>query len=263
MEKDLGRRLRNIGDARCDLEEPFLDTKEEPMRPAPRRSLRAIPAVAAVAVVIALAGLWAGFRPSARAPEEPVRLTTMLPPGVSVTRGPDSGSSVAVSPDGRLLVIAGTDEEGQRLYLRPLDRLEATPLAGTERGFAPFFSWDSAWIGFVADGRLKRIPAAGGAAIDIARIPGPTFGASWGRDDRIVFAYGGNGRMFTVDARGGDAEPVRGVESGYCPEVLPDARTLLFAAPDGWIRQQSANHPWRPRHWRFRVRRTKSIRSSA
>jgi Tol biopolymer transport system component len=158
----------------------------------------------------------------------------MLPAGVSVTRGPGFASSVALSPDGRTLVIAGSGKDGQHLYRRPLDRLEATPLANTERGSSPFFSSDGAWLGFFADGWLKRVPAAGGAAVNIVATPGFPAGASWGSDDRIVFSYGADGRLQTVDAQDGKAEVVTGVEYGYFPEVAPDGRTLLFDS-GGWI----------------------------
>ena len=142
------------------------------------------------------------------APAAPIRLSTMLPAGVSVTRGPGYTSSVAVSPDGRTMVIAASDKDGQRLYRRSLDRLDPTPLAGTERGSSPFFSWDGQWIGFFADGRLKRIPAAGGASVDVAAAPGFSSGASWGPDDRIVFAYGADSHLHVVPAEGGRVEPL-------------------------------------------------------
>ena len=137
------------------------------------------------------------------------RLTMTLPPGVSVARGPGLASSVAVSPDGRTMIVAGTSKDGEQLYRRQLDRLEATPLAGTERGSSPFFSWDGAWVGFVADGRVKRVQAAGGTAVDITPLSGFPAGASWGPDDRIVFAYGAEGgvarrRRAWRQRRGGD-----------------------------------------------------------
>ena len=127
------------------------------------------------------------------------------------------------------MIVAGTSKDGERLYRRQLDRLEATPLAGTERGSSPFFSWDGAWVGFVADGRVKRVPAAGGAAVDLAPVSGFPAGASWGPDDRIVFAYGAEGGLRAVDARGGSVEVVTGGEGGRSPDVLPDGDTILFA----------------------------------
>jgi Tol biopolymer transport system component len=201
---------------------------DAPAAPATRRShLLLIAASAAVTTVVFLSAMvW--LRPRAEVSWDSVHLTTMLPPGVSVTRGPGLGSSVAVSPDGRTLVVAGTRGDGQRLYRRPLNGVSAAPLAGTERASSPFFSWDGEWIGFFADGRLKRVPAAGGTPVDIVAVPVVQAGASWGPDNRIVFAYGAEGRLHSVDWRGGSAQPLKAVKSAYYPELLPDGRTLLF-----------------------------------
>ncbi len=208
--------------------------RRDPMARASRRWERALwlmlGAVATLLITFA-AQKWTGWDE----PDAPalVRMTGTLPPGVKVTRGPGyNASSVALSPDGRMLVIAGTSADGQQLYHRPIDRLEATPLAGTEGGSSPFFSVDGSWIGFFADGRLRRIPSGGGVAVDIATLPGWLGGASWGSDDRIVFTSGFNGPVYAVDAGGGDAEEltrVEGDEIGHSqPEILPGGRTLLF-----------------------------------
>jgi serine/threonine-protein kinase len=164
-------------------------------------------------------------------------MTVLLPPGVTVTRGPAILRSLALSPDGRTLIIAATDATGQRLYGRTLDRLEATPLPGTEGALCPFFSPDGGWIGFFADRRLKRRPAGGGAAIEIAAAPGFPAGASWSIDNRIVFASGYNSPLRIVDAGGGTPEALTTVDAGLghlYPEIMPNGRTVLFNE-GGWI----------------------------
>jgi hypothetical protein len=40
--------------------------------------------------------------------------------------------SFALSPDGRQIVFAASEDGQQRLWLRPLDKTTAQPLAGTE-----------------------------------------------------------------------------------------------------------------------------------
>jgi serine/threonine-protein kinase len=228
LQRDPLKRLRDIADFRFLL----VSSEAAPARTRPSSAwtLWMAGGTLAAAILAFFAGMSLTRSEEASAPTTPIRFSTLLPPGVSVTRGPGYTSSVAVSPDGRTIVIAATDKDGQRLYRRPLDRLDPTPLAGSERGSSPFFSWDGNWIGFFADGRLKRIPVAGGAAVDVAAAPGFSSGASWGPDDRIVFAYG-QSRLHVVPAAGGTVEPLMtDAAPGRQPEVLPDGRTVLFEA---------------------------------
>jgi len=226
LERDPLKRLRDIADYRF-----LLMPSATPPGRSPRSSVRSslIAAGAVASVILAfIAGKSLTQSDGGSRPAGAIRLSTMLPAGVSVTRGPGHTSSVAVSPDGRTIVIAATDKDGQRLYRRSLDRLEPTPLDGTERGLSPFFSWDGKWIGFFADGRLKRIPAEGGASVDIAEAPGFSSGASWGPDDRVVFAYGADSYLHVVPAEGGTVERLTAETRGRQPEVVPGGRMVLF-----------------------------------
>ena len=65
---------------------------------------------------------------------------------------------VAISPDGRLVVYSGRAGDATALWLRSSVR-SMTPgqLPGTEGGISPFWSPDSASIGFFADRKLKRL----------------------------------------------------------------------------------------------------------
>ena len=68
-----------------------------------------------------------------------------------------------ISPDGtRLVYVGGTEPGPRRLYLRPIDRLVATPMSGTEGADDPFFSPDGEWVGFFAGGKLKKAFVHGG-----------------------------------------------------------------------------------------------------
>ena len=118
--------------------------------------------------------------------------------------------------------------------MRPLDRLESTPLAGTAEGASPFFSPDGAWLGFFADGKLKRIPLAGGAPLVIADVAEP-LGAVWTREGRIIYGSSLTGGLWQVSASGGTPAPLTmprqaegEVRHGW-PALAPDGRTLFFS----------------------------------
>src|SRR5207253_6521102 len=68
-----------------------------------------------------------------------------------------------ISPDGRHLAFVATTADGkQLLWVRSLDALAARVLPGTDGAIYPFWSPDSRSLGFFADGKLKKIEAAGG-----------------------------------------------------------------------------------------------------
>ena len=65
-----------------------------------------------------------------------------------------------------------------RLFIRPLDSLNARDLAGTEAATYPFWSPDSRFIGFFAEGKLKRIDVTSGLPTVICNI-GAGRGGTW------------------------------------------------------------------------------------
>jgi len=148
-------------------------------------------------------------------------------------------TAVALSPDGHTLVFQAIGVDGvSRLYRRALDRLESNPIAGTKGGGSPFFSPDGAWLGFLANGELKKVALAGGPTSSIGKIPGPAphqiHGASWGTGDVIVFAtpFHAGGGLWYVSALGGEprelSKPAIGEFSHRLPFVLPGGSAILF-----------------------------------
>jgi hypothetical protein len=62
----------------------------------------------------------------------------------------ESGSGLALSPDGTMLAYTGRDLSAQRwVYLRAMDRLDPVAIPGSENGGRPFFLPDGRWIGFI------------------------------------------------------------------------------------------------------------------
>ena len=109
-------------------------------------------------------------------PKEVTRFTIALPPGRTL---PSNGLALALSDDGRELAYVATDKgtEVRQIHLRTMDSAEATPIPVTEGAIAPFFSPDGQWLGFFADGKLKKIAVAGGAPRTLADVTN-SFGAT-------------------------------------------------------------------------------------
>ena len=142
-----------------------------------------------------------------------------------------SRRSICFSPDGKQLVYSAITGGKVQLYLRPTDQLQATPIPGTEGGSMPFFSPEGRWIGFWADGKLKKVSLNGGLPVDIADAsPWP---ASWGSNGMIVFNKPGDWGLWQVSDSGGDPQPLTKLEEGETghtsPEVLPGGKAVLFA----------------------------------
>ncbi len=142
----------------------------------------------------------------------------------------------AVSPDGLRLAFAAPDEAGACvLWVRPLDSVTARPLPGTDGVRFPFWSPDSRFLGFFAQGKLKRVDAAGGAPFTLCDA-GRGQGGSWSRDAGIVFAPHPSSELYRVSAAGGAPESAtrldggRGVIAHQRPAFLPNGSLFLFSA---------------------------------
>jgi serine/threonine protein kinase/Tol biopolymer transport system component len=186
-------------------------------------------AVCSSLLVVLAVGTPLYLRPAARDPVV-TRLDIVTPP----TREP---FSFALSLDGRQLAFVANGEKGSQLWVRPLDQVNAQPLAGTEGATDPFWAPDGHALGFFAGGKLKRIDISGGAPQVLADVS-TSKGGTWNADDVIVFAPSTNDPLMRVAAAGGAAAPmtglaaVKGVQAGhlhqYWPQFLPDGRRFLF-----------------------------------
>ncbi|MBS4027914.1 MAG: protein kinase, partial [Ignavibacteriales bacterium] len=149
--------------------------------------------------------------------------------------GNTSGPPV-ISPDGKQIVFSAKDSSNKRrLYVRSLNSLEALPLAGTEGARHPFWSHDNQFIGFVAQGKLKKIDASGGPAITICNS-GDSRGGTWSKEGNIVFSPGVANTLFVVSASGGTStkittlDSVRKETTHRWPFFLPDGQHFLYFA---------------------------------
>jgi serine/threonine protein kinase len=192
-------------------------------------------ATSALLFVVALLVSFVHFREEA--PERPVIRFTEEPP--ARTRFDNRlYNNFSISPDGRIVAFAGIDSLNKRkLWVRYLSSQEAQPLAGTEGAALPFWSPDSRFIGFFADGKLKKINVAGGPAItlcDASSQAGPRGGA-WSKEGLIVFAPDGAGPLYRVSSSGGvpvqltSLDTTKRETSHRFPFFLPDGKIYLYA----------------------------------
>ena len=191
----------------------------------------------AFALAFIVAGL--GWYSSATRPAPPrplIRLNAEVAPDTPLARvdagNGFGGNMLALSPDGARLALTLRGADGKaRLHTRLLNQSQVVPLAGTENAYSPFFSPAGDWIGFFADGKLKKIAVEGGAAVtlcDAAR----GYGGSWGDDGNIIAALDLASVLSRIPSAGGTPVPVTKLASGEVthrwPQVLPGSQTVLF-----------------------------------
>ena len=287
LNKDQRRRWQDAGSLRIAIEDAraapaSVPTGADVSRPVKRRW--AIASAFAVLVAAALVALGAWSLARRERPGAVARLLVGVSPARQIARTLEFPnvrpfrSAIALSPDGQSLAFIGAlpdsganpsangkdasrrpaagspaaSAEARQLYVRRMDRLNATPIEGTDRAESPFFSPDGQWIGFwqagpnavgrLTSGELKKVPVAGGPVVTVCRTELPA-GISWGPNGRIIFANHGGGGLWQVADAGGTPEAVttpdlaNGELSHRLPYVLPDGNAVLYTvqrSPGGW-----------------------------
>jgi DNA-binding winged helix-turn-helix (wHTH) protein len=143
--------------------------------------------------------------------------------------GPFGGPSL--SPDGRWLVWGALLNGTGQLWTRRLDSGVIQPLPGTEHGGSAFWSPDSHFIGFFADGKLKRVAVDGGPVLTLCDAAARAEPGAWGANGVILFSMGG---IYRVPATGGVPQPVTELDTSQAETehvlagFLSDGRRFLF-----------------------------------
>jgi Tol biopolymer transport system component len=242
LERDPRRRLRDIGEARIEIEQQ-LEQSASSARSSPMALVRpagwrqrvpwlALGLVAGLLAATAAAFLWRA------APVRPANLRM----DVRLTADPlwtQIGSALELSPDGtRIAFVTGTEARRQ-LHVRMLDQLDSAILAeGSGEGvspYHPFFSPDGTWIGYATSGELRKVPVTGGTSLSICKVSRAR-GATWLPDNTIVFAASPDGGLFKVSASGGEPQPLTTLDttkkeaSHRWPQALPGGEAVLFTS---------------------------------
>jgi len=257
LQKDPRERIHDIADARLEIEA----STSYPSETVPARRRFSLPWLAAGAAIVFLAGILIDrvlIRHPQSSPSAPaVTATIKVEPGHwldgmrrAMEMERPSCTAMAISSDGRFVFYSASEENTgpqarPQLFLRRMDQSEAKPIAGTEGGISPFLSPDDRWVGFWADGKLKKIPVDGGIATALCDAPS-IYGANWGSDNGIVFTDGNATGLSKVSAEGGKPEilskpdPKREETSHRLPFWLPNGKGILFTV----MRHNLDPQPW-------------------
>ena len=238
--RDLLRDLKWVASSDAGEGAPAMTVAVQP------RSNRIAWSIAGAALVAAVAAaLWAVQERGRPAPAAAAAQFTIAPPENTSFGGPGGGGTgnatqLAISPDGRHIVFVAGGQNEYQIWLRSLASVTITPIPGTEGGAFPFWSPDSRFIGFFADGKLKKVPIGGGPPVVLCDTQQNGRGGSWSRDNIILFSPGtpGAGLMRVSSAGGTPAaattiDPATGETNHRWPHFLPDGQHFIYTATTG------------------------------
>ena len=254
VEKDARRRLRDIGDARTELDDVLSNatltpstsaialtpTSDAQMAAVLVRRYRGRLVLATALVLAAVVGSVLLLRPAA---PERVRRNSIVPPDGYSFAPLMEGGAPALSPDGTKIAFVAQGRAGRSLWVQSLDAFDAKSLTGTDGAAAPFWSPDSDELAFFADGSLKTVRLDGGAPRVLATglqftsqgaLPG-----AWSGDGTVLFYRLQGTTLWRVSSKGG--EPTIATELNadameadrYGAIFLPDRRHLILLVRRG------------------------------
>ena len=210
-------------------------------KPRPTLWLAAIAVLALAVIALTVALMWS-------APARRVLRVNLLPPEGTRFETLYRNGAPALSPDGTHLAFIAQKDGRNSLWLRSLDRLDATPVRGTDDAYFPFWSPDGTAVAFFMQGKLWRTDLNGGSPAPISDAP-EARGGTWGSGNVIVFAPSFGGPLVQVPAAGGKPKAVTGVSvvsstiSDRWPSFLPDGKHFLFLhSPYGNAADQNEVH---------------------
>jgi eukaryotic-like serine/threonine-protein kinase len=154
------------------------------------------------------------------------------------TSVPFAANDLALSPDGHTLAMVAysTQANNYMLWTYEVGGRRTSSLDGTQGATYPFWSPDGKFLGFFADGKLKKVDVSGGQVQVLCDAPSGR-GGTWNRDGVIVFTPDSFGPgLFRVSSLGGSPvemtkpDASRFETSHRWPVFLPDGKHFLYLA---------------------------------
>ena len=201
---------------------------------ATRRWTSALWIGTALLALIAALGTWPRTHtaPSGDLPLASGTIRFPLHPPAGTTFPSSFDVPFALSPDGRHIAFVAAAADGARhLWLRAFDSERYQQLPGTEDASSPFWSPDNQWVGFFANGSLKKIRVTSLVTQVIATSAASMGGATWNRDDVIVFPGTGGLQRVSANEIGGAVTRVGQDENFHLwPQFLEDGEHYLYVS---------------------------------
>lgn len=235
LQQDPRDRVQDIGDARLEVVEMSRQDSRGLLVDTGSRSTGRWVALAALAAFFAGMAFFraVGFRGNFGSRSGSVTRTTLaLGPEERLWIG--ASASLALSPDGSRIAFVGDLDGRIQLYVRDLASYDLTIVRGSDGARDPFFSPDGNWIGFFAQGEIKKVSVDHGVAESVTEAGLQSRGASWGANGQIVFAQDSAPGLFAVSENGGEPQALSdlGTDAGrvehFWPQWLPGDDSLLF-----------------------------------
>jgi serine/threonine-protein kinase len=196
---------------------------EKAVRPRGRFYLTVAAAVLLIATLGITAAWWRRPEP---APPLRTRFTIEVPDSMAVA-GTSGQHSLVLAPDGSEIIYPGVKGSSFALYRRRLNDLAITQLSDG-RALNPRYSPDGRWLGWTTDGKLMKVPVAGGSPMPLIDNVGRW---SWGDEDVIVFSRGGALWKGVANATGAaqiTKPDTTRQEVHAWPALLPGGKNVLF-----------------------------------
>jgi eukaryotic-like serine/threonine-protein kinase len=191
-----------------------------------RRKIASILLATAACMLLAACALAYFFRPQP-APAERLEFSIPLE---------EEMSHMALSADGRMLAFVSPDPASgaNKVSVQHVGSSGISVLPGTEGASYPFWSPDDGYVGFFADGKLKKVRLSGGAPQVLATATSGRGGA-WGSRGVIVFSPQAAGWLWKINADGSNLTALTEkifdgtkIVSHRWPVFLHDGEHFLF-----------------------------------
>jgi eukaryotic-like serine/threonine-protein kinase len=244
LRKDPQSRLRDIGDARIELEDLLAaPAQEDPGRKQTAITRRtAISALSGAAAGAAATGVFAISRYRGGVPRNLTRFAITL-------REEEFRASfnrrVAISPDGTRIAfntgvsgVTGAADVAGGFYVRSFDELESKRIKEAVGGGGPFFSPDGRWVGYIQGSPnsalgVRKLALSGGAPVTVCATDS-FLGATWADGDTIYFVPELPSGLVSVPSAGGQPKEMvkidfpKGERQHRYPCALPGGKAVMF-----------------------------------